>query len=336
MKLLSRDQKELTMLRFRKQFRFIDKAYNHFNRINVSYTFHNQKTKNELSEQAKISLRALLEPTSSDNKTSRFNKTIWMYWDKGLENAPEVVKLSVHSWKKMNPDYDVKFLCDSNLQQELGFDFQACFHIASVRCIPAIKADLLRLHLISRFGGVWADVTTFCLQPLSLWLPQELKHYGTFTFRHKTDVSCPIEVWLIASNNKTPIVKNVLHRLSELIFKERQQSLYVSGTSLTEKNLPLSTNIALTAEKEGFLPYFSTGYAFFEVLSKVLRPDGLKDFISMTDGVLTNNYAGKRDSFEVFRSAVVSKQTYTKRYMKSELYQRRRAFLINKLDAMTH
>lgn len=43
------------------------------------------------------------------------------------------------------------------------------------------RADLLRLDLLTKHGGVWADATTFCMQPLDDWLPPNLES-GFFAF----------------------------------------------------------------------------------------------------------------------------------------------------------
>jgi hypothetical protein len=32
------------------------------------------------------------------------------------------------------------------------------------------KSDIIRLHLLAQHGGVWADATVLCLQPLDHWL----------------------------------------------------------------------------------------------------------------------------------------------------------------------
>ncbi|MFZ6044072.1 capsular polysaccharide synthesis protein, partial [Vibrio natriegens] len=61
-----------------------------------------------------------------------FSKTVWMFWDSGLENAPEVVKLSYRTWVNLNPDYTVVLLDNQNIQDYLGFDFSAICSLFSV------------------------------------------------------------------------------------------------------------------------------------------------------------------------------------------------------------
>ena len=35
------------------------------------------------------------------------------------------------------------------------------------------RSDIIRLALLNRYGGVWADSTMLCLEPLDNWLPKD-------------------------------------------------------------------------------------------------------------------------------------------------------------------
>ena len=35
------------------------------------------------------------------------------------------------------------------------------------------RSDIIRLALLNRYGGVWADSTMLCLEPLDSWLPKD-------------------------------------------------------------------------------------------------------------------------------------------------------------------
>lgn len=71
------------------------------------------------------------------------------------------------SWKVLNPDFEVVLLDDSNLRDYFGSDGE----IENWRKFPLQKqSDVLRLSLLHRHGGYWADATLFCATPLSDWL----------------------------------------------------------------------------------------------------------------------------------------------------------------------
>ncbi|MGM0857555.1 MAG: capsular polysaccharide synthesis protein [Pseudomonadota bacterium] len=73
--------------------------------------------------------------------------------------------------EKLNPEYEVVLLNDESIKSTLGFEFNAIFEICNKRLTLENKADLLRLYLLSRYGGAWVDATTFCVKPLEEWLP---------------------------------------------------------------------------------------------------------------------------------------------------------------------
>ena len=47
---------------------------------------------------------------SADSLFPSIPRRIWMFWDSGLENAPDVVSLCLRSWKQLNPDWTVTLL----------------------------------------------------------------------------------------------------------------------------------------------------------------------------------------------------------------------------------
>lgn len=332
MRLISREKKEELMQPIRKRLSIANRLYNHLIGINVEHSLHTRKQKRQLKHRAQVSLDALLTPTDISDDASDIPKIIWMFWDSGFDGAPEVVQLSVKSWQEMNPDYEVRLLTNDNLKQYLGFDFQAIFQLATVRCLPATKADLLRLHLLSKHGGVWVDATTFCLTPLGQWLPSAIEHCGIFNFRHKYDVSCPVEAWFIASPKSARIINKVLKLMTAYIFKPRALTLFISGRSLTTKDRPLDSTITIRGESQGFMPYFTIGYFFHDVLKEELSEEQFNLFLSTNDtAVMTNQHAALKDDFTIFQQSLTSKQTYTRRYMASELFKKRKAFLIERL-----
>ncbi|WP_083245784.1 capsular polysaccharide synthesis protein [Aliivibrio logei] len=324
---------------YRQRSTLLNKLYNHVLGINVTHSFHNEEKKNELMEEAKIALDVLLSPTESKSNLTEIPKIIWMFWDSGFDNAPEVVKLSVKSWQKMNPDYEVKLLTDESLKELLGFDFNAIFQLSSVHCLPAIKADLIRLYLLSKYGGIWADATTFCLKPLSKWLDTANKCCNLLTFKHKNNPSRPVEVWFIASPRSASVINNTLIQLVSYIFAEREYTLFISGkVSLLNKvfidyNAPQDVKTMERAELLGFMPYFSTGYSIYSSMESI-NPIELNEYLNSCDrNASQNRYALTNDTFEVYQHALVSKQTYINSYLSSDVYKSRRDFLLNKLNA---
>lgn len=115
------------------------------------------------------------------NASMPSNKIVWGYWDDGEANAPEVVRLCFSRWRQLNPEYSVRILSRADLDEVFrgGHQFAA---------LPvAAFSDLLRIHLLATFGGVWTDATVLPLVPLSLWLPAALRP-GFFAFSQGRDL----------------------------------------------------------------------------------------------------------------------------------------------------
>jgi len=313
----------------------LNKIYNHALGVNVDHSFHSTKKKKELKENALTALNELSTPFLDELQTSEIPKIIWIYWDTGFMNAPDVVKKSVLSWTILNPDYEVRCLTNDNLDTTLGFNFDSVFQLSTVHCLPAIKADLIRLYLLSKHGGVWADATTFCLISLSSWLPEAEKCSRIFTFKHKYNASRPIEVWFIAAPKNTTVIHNTLNILLTYIFSERPYTLFISGKLSLLRKTHTGTDVPqdITAMKKGellgFMPYFSTGYAFYTAL-KNENEDKINKYLSNNDLTTPQNqYALTNDTFDTYKNSLVSKQTYTSSYIRSKHYRDRLHFLSN-------
>lgn len=328
---------------FRKKFSFINRLYNHLSGINVDNSFHSSQKREIIRMAAQEAIDRILEPTQVVDLSNEIPKIIWIYWHSGFETAPDVVKLAIRSWMKMNKNYEIKLLSDESLPNQLGFDFNIAFQLSSVRCLLPTKADILRLHLLSKFGGVWVDATTFCLKPLDSWLNAARNSYDTYNFRQKNNITRPIEAWFIAAKQGSPIINDVLSQYVNYIIKPRKVSLFISGKVPLLENIlsnvelasPLSPEVSYRAEEYGFMPYFSVAYFFYDALQRNLSKQELEIYLRQDENKrMPNNYALTKDPFSEFENAYVSKQTYVSSYINSDLYKKRRDMLLNRLRNM--
>ena len=44
------------------------------------------------------------------------------------------------------------------------------------------RSDIIRLALLNRYGGVWADSTMLCLEPLDRWLTRDSMQSGLWMY----------------------------------------------------------------------------------------------------------------------------------------------------------
>lgn len=96
-------------------------------------------------------------------------KIIWQYWGQGLsaEKLPEVVQKCFESVDKYKGDYQIIRLCDDNLVDYLELPTSILSKYKNGIIGKAHFSDLLRLALLTSYGGVWLDATVFLTAPLT-------------------------------------------------------------------------------------------------------------------------------------------------------------------------
>ncbi|OQX73377.1 MAG: hypothetical protein B6D64_13895, partial [Bacteroidetes bacterium 4484_276] len=101
-------------------------------------------------------------------RNSNIPKIIWILWLQGFEDAPDVVKRCLASWKKHNPTWKINLLDETNIKQFI--DVHAIIGRNYKEISKQALSDVIRINLLSKFGGVWTDATCFCCKPLDEWL----------------------------------------------------------------------------------------------------------------------------------------------------------------------
>ncbi|KAB1519047.1 capsular polysaccharide synthesis protein [Photobacterium damselae] len=278
--------------------------------------------------------KALLELRKKQPLSEQENKVIWMYWDSGLDRAPEVVRLSHQSWCQFNPDYQVVLLSNANIEQYLDFDFNDIFPMLSVKLGAAGKSDLLRLYLLNRYGGVWADATTFCIKPLSQWL--DLSQTSFFCFREKHSNDRNLVSWFLAAKAGDPIITDLLNASLDYLIQPRPYRLDIVGLKTTLQ-LAQGTQF-ISKHHSGFAllnyleskyaaPYFWLFYLFNEVV-KLPHNQLAWQYIEQQHNLCAEMYEG----ITSFKSSYVAKQTYREKYISGTLYQQRAEYISNLLN----
>ena len=101
-------------------------------------------------------------------------KDIYILWFQGFNNAPEIVKLCLQSWKYHNPDWNIIELDETVLKNYINIEKYSHINLTAL-------SDIVRLFILNKYGGLWIDATTVCKMPLTNWLIDNLKA-GFFTF----------------------------------------------------------------------------------------------------------------------------------------------------------
>ena len=102
-----------------------------------------------------------------------------MYWEQGFENLKiPLNKLCIYGWKKLNPDWDIRILDKKSVLKY--FPELANFNHLTIQT----KSDLIRIKLLNKYGGVWADASTLPMKPLTNNIDNIDNGTGVFFYRY--------------------------------------------------------------------------------------------------------------------------------------------------------
>ncbi len=119
--------------------------------------------------------------------------TVWCCWWQGEEDMPEIVKVCVASIKAALPS-DIKFVLITkyNFQEYLSLPQYILEKLNNgVMSITAFS-DILRVNLLSKYGGFWIDATVFIPNKM----PAKLFESIYFTQKFASGEACPREACL--------------------------------------------------------------------------------------------------------------------------------------------
>lgn len=146
-------------------------------------------------------------------------RRIWTCWFQGLDTAPPVVRACVSSWLRHNPTWELRCLEAKTVSHYAPV--ASIIDLERQRLTAASLADIARLLLLQRYGGVWVDATVLCTRPLDDWLP-EVARGGFFAFAAPAP-DRPLASWLLASDPRHILVSS-WRRAVELYWARRKET----------------------------------------------------------------------------------------------------------------
>jgi hypothetical protein len=155
-------------------------------------------------------------------------KILWMYWDKGIENVTDPYnKMCFDGWKLLNPDWDIRILNEKTISNYIDhFNFEGC--------TVQHQSDILRIKLLEKYGGVWADASTLPMKPLTGNITHMDKGTGVFFYRYiPAHNNIHISSWFIIS--KQPhhyLIKKFVHAFEKKL-KNKNQPYFTFHYTLT-------------------------------------------------------------------------------------------------------
>ena len=173
--------------------------------------------------------------------SNEFEKTIWMCWFQGEEQAPVIVKKCISSVKKHAKDWNIVILDSNNYHKYANIPSIFVEKWKNGIISNTHFSDILRFEILAEHGGLWMDAT--CL--LTDDIPEYITRYSFFTFKSEqrhTD-SVKLSSWFMFSYKNNNVLKCTL-KLEELYWKHSNKldDYYLIHILF---NVALNTNIGL-------------------------------------------------------------------------------------------
>jgi hypothetical protein len=107
-------------------------------------------------------------------------KNIFILWLQGWDNAKWLNKQVAESWEINNPGWKVHYIDFDNLKNYVSdIDY---IYDTTKNITHQAKSDIIRLSLLKNHGGVWADATMLCMQPLDNWVYEAIEPAGLWMY----------------------------------------------------------------------------------------------------------------------------------------------------------
>jgi len=160
----------------------------------------------------------IIDNFSEESEELKFPKIVWLVWFQGWDKAPNLVLKVRDSWKHHNPDWEIKELNDDNIKSYIGFDLP---NDASY----AAKSDIIRISLLKKHGGVWADATMLCLRPLDSWVYEAIEPAKLWMYHGRDNGRGPAS-WFIVSYSNSYIISKWYDKVREFWSEPRPNFNY--------------------------------------------------------------------------------------------------------------
>lgn len=124
-------------------------------------------------------------------------KIVWAYWDS--DDVPDFVNLCLKNWRKLAPNYKINFLNKNNVENyiQLPKDWKLLR--------PYRQADIIRLLLLEKYGGIWMDASIILLKKPEKFISKN--NITLFTTPNCTLSNPVFENWFISTPPNNKIIK---------------------------------------------------------------------------------------------------------------------------------
>ena len=122
------------------------------------------KTKQHLESRYRNKLKQFDQDYASCSFDHNNSNTIWVCWFQGIENAPEIIRKCYDSLKKNLNKHKIILITSDNINRYAHFPSYIIDKWEAGIITNTHMTDLLRLELLTTYGGTWIDATVLCTE----------------------------------------------------------------------------------------------------------------------------------------------------------------------------
>lgn len=173
--------------------------------------------------------------------TNKIPKKIHQIWLGG--NLPEKYINLCKSWEVNHPDWEYKLWTDNDIS-EFNIDIEKFNKIKNL----GVKSDLLRYHIMYKYGGIYVDTDFLCLKPFDSLLKYDFFGCGGVTDTNNNPL---LFNGLFGSIKENKIIEDCINFINEDIYTVTNYEIMLKLTGpyhLTEmvfKNIDKESNVIM-------------------------------------------------------------------------------------------
>lgn len=151
--------------------------------------------------------------------SQRIPKILWTCWLQGTDRIPDLVTACLDAQRKALPDYEQRVLTWDNYRQWVEVPQGVEQKYLRGHMPPALFSDVLRLAVLSKYGGVWMDASVYCSgfghdRLRKQWSQIEASELSLFRYFDRGDGHCTgLSNWFIAARPGHAVISAVLEMI---------------------------------------------------------------------------------------------------------------------------
>lgn len=143
-------------------------------------------------------------------------KKIWICWFQGEKEAPEIVKVCLASVREIFQDYQIIIITNENISKYVNIPEFINKKREQGNIGEAHYSDILRLEILTKYGGIWLDATVLCTS--RKFIEQLIANKtALFVFKDFQALNSSVAVsnWCIVAKKNHPYLVTVKNMLLE-------------------------------------------------------------------------------------------------------------------------